>query len=142
MSVLHGDGAISDRRLRELSDIEEIRNLVARYAHHLLHGEGDAMADLFAEDGCFIASNGTHIIGRDAIKARHKTMQAGGVVPVMGGLAITLMGATATGTCTMYTPTSRKQGEAGGPFYGEYKDRFVWVNSGWLFQERNFTYYS
>jgi len=40
-----------DQRIQELEDRDEIKELTARYCWHVAHGEGEAVANLFADDG-------------------------------------------------------------------------------------------
>ncbi len=40
-----------EQRIQELEDRDEIKELTARYCWHVAHGEGEAVANLFADDG-------------------------------------------------------------------------------------------
>ena len=40
-----------EQRVQELEDRDEIKELTARYCWHVAHGEGEAVANLFTDDG-------------------------------------------------------------------------------------------
>jgi len=128
-------------------EVEAIRTLVAQYAHHLLHGRGTEMAGLYAADGRFIVYKGSatpvvNLTGRENIASQHKDMKAGSVFPLVTNHIVEVDGENASGTCVMFCVRPSPEGSPGAPFYGEYKDQYVRIGGRWLFQERNFTYYS
>jgi uncharacterized protein (TIGR02246 family) len=55
-------------RALSAEDRLEIQELIARYCRYEDNGDAQAMAALFAEDGCTVNSRGQAIAGRDALE--------------------------------------------------------------------------
>ncbi len=123
----------------ELTAREEIRDLVARYAHHADRGRFDDLVALFAPDGSLRVDERDALCGRDAIR--------------------TFLGATRTSLRDSRQPRAIRHhvttlridvaspDEASGAAYflvvtdrldhwGRYRDRYVRHDGRWLFGER------
>ncbi len=46
-----------EQRIQELEDREQIKELTAKYCWHVAHGEGEAVANLFTDDGVLDVSD-------------------------------------------------------------------------------------
>ena len=130
----------------ERIEIEQAcERLVMAYTHHVDHGEASRIADLFAEDGCWVAA-GVEMEGRDQLRAGFARREAN-------------RGRMSRHVCTnflceiddadhargvVYLSLYRHDGEEGRPvsplegpvLIGEYQDRFVRTPAGWKIATR------
>ncbi len=126
--------------LWELATREEIRELVARYAHYADGGRFDELVALFADDGELRIDNRVTLRGRDAILAfleqtraqLRESPAAGPLRHHVSTLRIDVSGPdTATGVAYFVVLA------AGGPdHWGRYRDRYARHEGRWLFVER------
>ena len=58
-----------EQRVQELEDRDEIKELTARYCWHVAHGEGEAVANLFTDDGVLDVTDADFkaVRGREAL---------------------------------------------------------------------------
>lgn len=98
------DGIRDDllRRVGRLEDESEIRNLIASYGPYVDHGDAEAVAAIWLEDGVYEVDAGGYD-GRTAIAAMvrspaHQGLIAGGCAHVLGPLHVAVTGDTATAT--------------------------------------------
>src|SRR5262245_17570802 len=89
------------RRMSELADLEAIRDLARRYAHHVWQNEVGRLADLFAEDGEMDPGTRPPLRGRQALDAGfHDMLTTGSVfLPFVQQHVVDLAGDSARGTC-------------------------------------------
>jgi len=126
--------------LRELADLEAIRDLARRYAHCVWQKDAQGCADLFIEDGEMDAGLGAPLIkGRAAmVKVYTPTFQTSDLQPFVHNHVIDLEGETATGTCYLdLRATMNGTAMIGSGFYN---DRYVRTARGWKFASRKLTW--
>jgi uncharacterized protein (TIGR02246 family) len=92
-----------EERLQALEDKEAIRNLIASYGPLADAGNAAGVTALFTEDGVYAVGGMGEAVGRAAITAlidgeTHRQLMADGCAHVLGPVAITLNGDTATAT--------------------------------------------
>jgi hypothetical protein len=95
-----------DQKVQELADREEIRELIARYAHRVAHRE--PISDLFTEDGVYInhyANNPVHELrGRESLAAffdgASPSNEIYAPLPMIHNVTIEISGHEATGVCS------------------------------------------
>jgi len=124
--------------LKHLADREAIRELTARYARFVAHGDGRGVGSLYSEDGRFAA--GIHDYrGRAAIQeflaGVTKPLKN---IPLVTDHVIEIDGDEATCACIMYTPWYR---DVQPGFCGEYNDKLRKVDGEWYFVERSFEFF-
>jgi hypothetical protein len=126
--------------LWELVAREEIRELVARYAHHADGGRFAELVALFAEDGVLRIDDRPPLLGRNAILAflddTRRDLAASSASGAMRHhvTAVRLDVSSpdaATGAAYFLVVTDR-----GPDHWGRYRDRFVREGECWLFAER------
>jgi uncharacterized protein (TIGR02246 family) len=124
----------------ELSAREQIRELVASYAHCADSGRFDELVALFAEDGVLETPDGQQHRGRDAIrdflgatKTRLATAtQASLIRHNVSNLHILIAGPSeATGAAYFLVVTER-----GVDHWGRYRDRYTCHDGQWRFAHR------
>jgi hypothetical protein len=124
----------------ELIAREQIREIVAGYAHCADSGRFDELVGFFAEDGILETPDGQAHRGRDAIreflggtKARLAGASAGmRIRHHVSNLRIAVTGPTdATGAAYFFVITQR-----GPDHWGRYRDRYVCVDGNWRFAHR------
>lgn len=125
--------------LRALADVEAIRDLARRYAHHVWQNEIDDLAGLFAEDGEMDPGTRPPIRGRAALHAGFREMLTAGSVflPFVQQHVVDLAGDQASGTCYVDL-----RGVVDGKSMigaGWYDDRYVRTPDGWRFLSRKIT---
>jgi len=129
----------TDRTLRDLADLEAIRDLARRYAHYVWQNELEALADLFAEDGSMDPGTRPPIVGRAALLAGFREMLTAGstFLPFIQQHVVDLDGDAARGTCYI----DLRAEVAGESMIGAgwYDDRYVRTANGWRFQTRKIT---
>jgi SnoaL-like domain len=131
-----------EQKVQELADREEIRELIARYAHRVAHGESNA--DLFTDDGVFI----TRIPGRPVQTLGHEKIiqvykDAGTrpdhPLPMIHNYLISISGDEGTGLCSnelRITENGRSIIAS-----GYYEDRYRRENGRWRFAVRDATFF-
>ena len=126
--------------VHELADLEAIRGLTYRYAHHVWRKEGPQIAtDLYADDGVY--DNGRVVTrGKEALLEYYRDVGRRGTgpgpFPYVHNHVIDLQGDRATGYCYMDQRTTvDDRGVIGG---GCYEDAYVRVGDGWRFQSRTY----
>ena len=122
--------------LRELADLEAIRDLARRYAHHVWQGELEALAALFAEDGSMDPGTRPPIVGPAALLAGFREMLTSGstFLPFVQQHVVDLAGDTATGVC--YIDLRAVVDGVSMIGAGWYDDRYVRTPEGWRIQSR------
>ena len=127
-----------DERLHRLEAIVEIKELTAKYCWHVSRKEGDAIVDLFTQDGILDGSTaGMGVIsGRRALLDFYKQSVTDGEesLPFIHNHVIKVSGEDATGTCALearFTRNGRSITAA-----GFYEDTYRRVDGRWLFAER------
>lgn len=140
-----------EQKVQELADREEIRELIARHAHRVAHGE--SFADLFTEDGVYInryPNNPVHELrGRKAIAAAFdstpghiapgRSAGMSDALPMIHNIAIEISGDEATGICS----NELRITEHGKSIIasGYYQDRYRRENGRWKFALRDITFF-
>ena len=130
--------------IRELADREEIRDLIATYAHRMAHGP--AVADLFTDDGAYL-NRGTgsrpprEVRGRAALDEYYgdRTGWRDHPLPMIHNQLIAVDGDEATGICSVEI----RMAEDGVSVIasGYYKDRFRREDGRWKFAEREVSFF-
>jgi uncharacterized protein (TIGR02246 family) len=135
--MAHG---MTDRTLRELSDLEAIRDLARRYAHCVWQRDVAGCAALFIEDGEMDPGLGQQtIVGREAmVKAYTPMVERGDLQPFVHNHVIDLDGDEASGTVYLdLKATMDGKAMIGSGFY---EDRYVRTAEGWRFASRKLTF--
>ena len=129
----------ADRTLRDLADLEAIRDLARRYAHYVWQNDLEALADLFAEDGSMDPGTRPPIVGRAALLAGFREMLTAGstFLPFIQQHVVDLDGDAACGTC--YIDLRAEVDGESMIGAGWYDDRYVRTSEGWRFQSRKIT---
>jgi hypothetical protein len=130
--------------IRELADREEIRDLVATYAHRMAHGP--AAADLFTHDGAYI-NRGTaesppkEVRGRAALNEHFcdRTHWIDRPLPMIHNHLISVHGDEAHGICSVELRLAAKGVSIIASGY--YKDRYRREDGRWKFAERDCTFF-
>lgn len=124
----------------ELAAREEIREIVAAYAHAADSGRFDEVAGLFAPDGVLETPDHVEHRGRDAIRAflgsTGAALAGATTVPLIrhhvSNLRVAVTGADdATGAAYFLVVTER-----GPDHWGRYRDRYTRIDEGWRFAHR------
>lgn len=124
----------------ELIAREQIRDLVAAYAHCADSGRFEELVALFADDGVLETPDGQQHRGRDAISAflgATKTRLAAATERTLirhhvSNLRIVVVGPDeATGAAYFFVVTER-----GPDHWGRYRDRYVCIDGHWRFAHR------
>ncbi len=129
-----------EARLRRLEDLEAIRALIAEYRRVLDAKDFEGYAELFGDDGEFIADGGVHARGRDEILTMLAELQRTGALTVAAGddrhlvanIEIALDGDRATASST-WVYLTRADGLA---MVGHYVDTLRRTKAGWRFARR------
>ena len=130
---------MADLTVRELSDLEAIRDLARRYAHCVWQKDAAGCAALFIADGEMDAGmGGRPIIGREAmVKVYTPTFERSDLQPFVHNHVIELDGDSATGTVYLdLRATMDGKAMIGSGFYD---DRYVRTPEGWRFAARKLT---
>ena len=137
-------GKSLENKVQELADREEIRDLVAAYAHRM--AQGPATADLFTDDGAYI-NRGVgdmppkEVRGRAALDKHYadRSDWPERPLPMIHNQLISVEGDEARGICSMeLRMASNGESWIGA---GYYEDRYRRENGQWKFAERIFTYF-
>ena len=131
-----------EKKIQELIDREEIRELIARYAHRI--AQGISVADMFTDDGVFIVRfPGRPVI---AVNGREKLDETYSVdnaisdhpLPMIHNVLIEISGSEAIGVCSNELRLTENGKSMIGSGY--YQDRFRRENGRWKFSRRDMTF--
>ncbi|RCW45755.1 uncharacterized protein (TIGR02246 family) [Halopolyspora algeriensis] len=130
-----------EARIRRLEDIEEIRQLRARYCQYLDDGRWSELAELFTADGAFVGLSTAR--GRDELRTFFAELQSGPLQAwwhFSSNETITVDGDEARGETWLDQPCV-VDGEAH-IAAGRYQDDVVRDSDGqWRFRERKVTFF-
>ncbi len=128
-----------DYTVRELSDLEAIRDLARRYAHCVWQKDAPGCAALFTEDCEMDPGMGGRVIkGREAmVKVYTPTFERGDLQPFVHNHVIELDGDSATGTVYLDLRATMDGKAMIGS--GHYDDRYLRTPEGWRFVSRKLT---
>ena len=133
----------TEQTITDLAAREEIRDLIATYAHRVTHGR--SVADLFTDDGAYI-----HRRSRDAepeVKRGRAELDAhyidrpdnvGNVTPMIHNLLLSVNGDEARGICSIELRIWAGDGVMAS---GYYEDRFRREDGRWKFVEREVNFF-
>lgn len=126
-----------EQQIRALADKTEITEMIAKYSFYAAAAEGDKIADLFTDDGCFEAGAAV-IKGKKELREFFRSsLVPGRTVPILGGIFVDLKGDEAEAHSLM--ATSWFDGPGG--FGGRYDDGLRREGAGWLFVRRRYSFY-
>lgn len=132
-----------EQTVRELADREQIRELIATYAHRVAHGE--ANADLFTDDGAYIHRRSLdgephEVRGRAELDAHYiaRPGSRGAATPMIHNQLIEVDGDSARATCSIEL---RITSGAGIFASGYYEDQLRREAGLWKFVERRVTFF-
>ena len=137
-------GKSPDQTYREIADREEIRDLIATYAHRVAHGLSNA--DLFADDGAYIhrrsrSSEAEEHRGRAELDAHFvaRPNAAGVATPMIHNSLIAVSGDEASHVCSI----ELRLWHAGSSVMasGYYHDRLRREDGRWKFVVREVTFF-
>jgi uncharacterized protein (TIGR02246 family) len=123
-----------------VEDFIEIQQLCARYNHAVDHGDGEAFAAMFTEDGTLLA--GSTVSGRAALAAFAASVPESLSNPRHIATNIVIAGDAGAATVSAYLQVWARVGADTAPRLvtsGQYDDRVVAQDGGWLFASRVFT---
>jgi ketosteroid isomerase-like protein len=127
-----------EQRIQELEDRDAIKELTARYCWHVAHGEGEAVAKLFTDDGVLDVTGAASgpLRGKDDLLKfyRSSVREPEAAIPFIQNHIIHLHGDEAHGTCGIEARFARN-GESV-TAAGYYEDKYRRVNGEWRFVER------
>jgi len=124
--------------VRELADLEGIRDLVRRYAHCVWQRDAVGAIGLFTDDGEMNTGNRPPIRGRQALLEAYEAMFASSEYhPMVHNHVIDLQGDAATGTCYLELHARIDGVDKIGA--GHYRDHYVRVGGVWKFASRVLT---
>jgi uncharacterized protein (TIGR02246 family) len=133
--------AALSERVKQLEDLEEIRQLYIDYGRHLDAGDPEAYAALFARDAKLRLGPVMRADGREEIKrAAAATIQRApdgpkSSVHVLGSPRVELAGDTASGEC-VWAAVSRPPDGATNVLVGRHVDDLVREDGHWRFARR------
>ncbi len=118
------------------ADIEAIRDLANRYAHHVWRKEIGAIVDLFAEDGALETPALPPIRGRHALLDAYRRMfEEDEFYPFVHNHVIDLDGEVAGGTCYIDLRAVMRGERLSA--WGYYDDRYIRIDGSWKFTTRS-----
>jgi SnoaL-like domain len=137
------EGKSSEQRLQELMDREELRELIACYAHRV--AQGVSVASLFTHDGLYIVRRP----GRPPVEKRGRAQldenfaqldgNGGQMMPMLHNFLLQIRGDEAAGLCSNeLRMTESAQSIIGG---GYYRDSFRRERGRWRFTVRDMTFF-
>jgi hypothetical protein len=130
-----------DERLRDLADREELRELIARYAHRVALGVSPA--DLFTDDGAIIytfpGQEAHETRGRENLDRSYgeSALIAERPLPMLHNILLKIDGDTAIGLCSNEVRVTQDGESMIGSGY--YEDRFRREDGRWRFAVREVT---
>lgn len=130
------EGRTTEEIVRELADLEAIRDLARRYAHCVWQKDVLGAIDLFAEDAVMDMGDRPPIEGRAALlEVYQATFDASTFKPFVHNHVIEISGDEATGTVYL---DLRSINEEGKPMtgHGFYRDQYARTDAGWKFVRR------
>ena len=123
---------------RELADLEAIRDLARRYAHHIWRLEASQAIGLFTEDGEMDTGEAPPIVGRKALLEAYQGMIGDARLhPFVHNHVVEVRGDKATGTCYLDLRAVMEGRSMIGSGY--YDDRYARVEGEWKFRSRKLT---
>lgn len=126
-----------DKRLEQLVDWTEIRELTARYNRAFDDQEAEAWAEVFTPDGTLEVEGGLSVTGRDALVAMCRST-GWGTVHITADPTITVDGDRATQTCTLVLARRERDPDRSEfQLTGRYVDELVRTDAGWRFRARH-----
>jgi len=138
-------GKSLEQKVQILTDREEIRDLVATYAHRAAHRQ--SMADLFTDDGAFInrpdpSTPPMEVRGRAALDKCFNGLggQPQLPLPMIHNFLISVQGDEARGLSSIEVRIITNGKVVDGSGY--YQDRFRRENGRWKFVERDCTFFA
>jgi hypothetical protein len=138
-------GKSLEQRIQILTDREEIRDLIATYAHRAAHRQ--SMADLFTDDGAFINRPDPNtppmeVRGRAALDKFFNGLggQPQQPLPMIHNFLISVQGDEARGLSSIEVRILNNGKVVDGSGY--YQDRFRRENGHWKFVERDCTFFA
>ena len=138
------EGKSLEQRVQELADREEIRGLIATYAHRVAHGLSNA--DLFTDDGAYIhrrSVDGEPEVtrGRAQLDAHYvaRPSAEGVATPMIHNTLITLDGDVASSICSIELRLWHDGASALASGY--YRDRLRRDGGRWKFVLREVTFF-
>jgi hypothetical protein len=137
-------GKTLEAKVQELADREEIRDLIAAYAHRVAHGLSNA--DLFTDDGAYIQTRPSDpepvvVRGREALDEHYaeRPDSVGVATPLIHNVLLEIDGDEARGICSIEL---RIRGDGPGVYAnGYYRDRLRREGGRWKFVERAPTFF-
>ena len=133
-----------EQKIQELADREEIRDLIATYAHRVAHGLSNA--DLFTDDGTYInrrtpGSPGTVVRGRKELDAHFiaRPGAAGTAMPMIHNTLISINEDEASAICSIELRVSDNGTSTIASGY--YQDRLRREDGLWKFVMRDVTFF-
>jgi len=125
-----------DQTVRELADLEAIRDLARRYAHCVWQNDVPGAIDLFTDDGVMDTGDGRPpIVGRKNLLEQYGQMLTdAGLKPMVHNHVIELDGDRARGNC--YLDLRAAMGGESMVGCGVYDDEYVREGDGWKFKRR------
>lgn len=136
------ENSTAAQKMQELIDREEIKELVARYAHRI--ARGISVADMYTDDGVFIVRlPGQPVIsvsGRESLNRIYSgdAEQSDNSLPMIHNFILEISGDEAIGVCS----NELRRTENGKSMIGSgyYQDRFRRENGRWKFSSRDMTF--
>ncbi|MGE0388299.1 MAG: nuclear transport factor 2 family protein [Gammaproteobacteria bacterium] len=134
-----------EQQVRRLVDRDQIKELIARYAHAIAHARGDEVAAMFTEDGEFYtrylhpARPATEVRGHAALRRYMGGLKPGQAIPCIHNFVIEIDGDRAKSTCSLEVRTVAD----GRSFIGSgyYDDTLRRVDGQWRFAVRDATFF-
>jgi hypothetical protein len=124
--------------VRELADLEAIRELAHRYAHCVWRKQIAVAVELFTEDGEMDTGDRPVIRGREALLESYRQMLGDAdFYPFVHNHLISLRGERATGTCYLDLRATIDGKSMVGSGY--YEDEYVRAGGSWKFRTRKLT---
>ena len=122
------------------ADRIEIMELASRYNHAIDHRRAEEWAELFTEDGRFMAGGELKGEGRTALEAYIRKAAAAGHKSRHWTSNAVIEGDGKTARLKLYVMAIDIGGDIRPYIMGEYDDRLVKVGGQWKFKERNVTF--
>ncbi len=129
---------MNEAKLRQLADLEAIRDLVRRYAHCVWQKDVVGVVDLFSEDAEMDMGDRPTIVGREALLASYsEAFATSSFRPFVHNHVIELNDEVAEGTVYLDLHSIAE----GKPMTGQgfYKDRYARIGDAWKITYRVLT---